>query len=210
MENEVFKKILEWAFAAIVALAIALIIRYYLVSPAAIMQESMHPTLEQGERIILSRLSRVFDIKYERGDIVTFEAPKKNESTSTVNISNPIAVYEKQEKNLWQNFKYNVLEIDKISYIKRIIGVEGDTIHIEENGIYVNGEKLNYDYLQNSFETKNIFFNDIVVPTGYVFVMGDNASESLDSRNFGCIPMDKIEGKVIFRYWPYNNMGKVI
>ena len=63
--------------------------------------------------------------------------------------------------------------------------------------------------MQPDVVTESEIFNDFIVPEGYVFAMGDNRTKSTDCRSFGCIPADKIEGIVIFRFWPFNVFGKV-
>ena len=57
--------------------------------------------------------------------------------------------------------------------------------------------------------TKTVFYNDVIVPEGCIYVLGDNRDESMDSRTFGCVPLEKVEGKVILRYWPIKQFGKV-
>lgn len=98
-------------------------------------------------------------------------------------------------------------------YVKRVIGVPGDTIEYKEDQLYVNGTYYEEPYLfsfrQNVYGklTNNFTLKDITgfdtVPEGYVFVLGDNRRESFDSRHFGLVPMEKIVGKVNIRYWPF-------
>ena len=92
---------------------------------------------------------------------------------------------------------------------KRIIGVAGDHIKIEDGKVYLNGEELNEPYLREGIITDGGTFNEVTVPEGCVFVMGDNRPHSTDSRSFGCIPVNKIESKVWIRFWPFNKFGKV-
>lgn len=68
---------------------------------------------------------------------------------------------------------------------------------------------LKEDYLSDKIQTEGGVFTDVIVPKGYVFVMGDNRPQSTDSRYFGCIPINKIESKVWIRFWPINKFGKV-
>ena len=77
--------------------------------------------------------------------------------------------------------------------------------------VYINGEELQEDYLQDGVTTDSLEgpLTDIVVPEGYVFLMGDNRSQSTDCRRFGCIPIEKIESKVWIRFWPLNLFGKI-
>lgn len=207
MENKILKEILEWSFCIVLALILALLIRYYIVTPTVVKQESMYSTLEEGQRIILSRVNRISKKEYSRGQIVTFEAPSKN--TGEKNLENPVAVYDYEPQKLIEKLKYNVLELNKKSYIKRVIGIAGDKIQIKDGNIYINGAKLQESYLKEGTFTSAGYYNDMVVPEGYIYVMGDNRSESMDSRSFGCIPIEKIEGVVIFRYWPFSEFGKI-
>ena len=104
-----------------------------------------------------------------------------------------------------------MVEIGKDSYIKRVIGLPGEHVKIENGKVYINGEELEEDYLQENVVTDSLsgVYTDIVVPEGCIFVMGDNRQQSTDSRRFGCIPLERIEGKVLFRFWPFDLFGKV-
>ena len=77
--------------------------------------------------------------------------------------------------------------------------------------MYINGEELKEDYLEKSVvtEAENGAYTDIIVPDNCVFAMGDNRGHSTDCREFGCIPLEKIESKVAIRIWPLNLWGKV-
>ena len=104
-----------------------------------------------------------------------------------------------------------MLEIGKMSYIKRVIGLPGDQIEIKDGNVFVNKEIIQEKYLQPGVITGNGGGSclNLVVPENSVFVMGDNRSQSTDSRCFGCIPLEKIESKVWIRIWPLNLFGKI-
>jgi len=207
MENKILRSVLEWSFCFILAIILALLIRYYLVAPTMVKQRSMYPTLQEKQRIILDRTYRILNKEYERGDIVTFEAPSKK--SYNINIQSPIAIYEFVPNSLFEKITYNILEMNKISYIKRVIAVAGDRVEIKDGKLYLNEKELKETYLKEGTITKQVNYNNIIVPEGYVFVMGDNREESMDSRSFGCIPIEKIEGTVWFRYWPFSEFGKI-
>lgn len=208
--NSKIKDILEWAYCIIIAVVLALLFRYYIGTPTIVKQPSMYNTLEEGQRLILSRWTRTTKGTYKRGDIVTFEAPSKTQmSTFDVDMNNPIAEYDYNIKGIFAKFSYYVLEFNKTSYIKRVIGVAGDHVKIEGGNVYINGEKLDEPYLREGIQTEQKVFSDIVVPENCVFVMGDNRPQSMDSRSFGCIPVEKVESKVWIRFWPLNKFGKV-
>jgi len=96
-------------------------------------------------------------------------------------------------------FKYP--DDEKVLYIKRIIGMPGDTVEIKDGGVYINGEQLYEPYLTVTTEGE---FGVYEVPEGHYFMMGDNRNNSADSRYWvnTYLSKDKIEGKAIFRYYP--------
>ena len=214
MDNEKklnIKEILEWVYCIIIAVVLALIVRYFIGTPTIVQQPSMVPTLQPGQRLILNRTIRFAHKTPERGEIITFEAPSKAYvSSAEANLENPVAEYNHKIDNIFSKFRYYVLELGKDSYIKRVIGLPGEHVKIEDGKVYINGEQLQEEYLQDTVKTElSGPFTDITVPEGYVFVMGDNRPQSTDSRRFGCIPIEKIESKVWIRFWPFNLFGKV-
>ena len=203
--NNTIKEILEWIYCIVIAVTLALLIRYFVGTPTVVQQTSMFPTLKQGQRLILNRLSRTFKEVPERGDIITFEAPSNSTATGVK------AEYNNEPETWFEKFTYYVLEIDKISYIKRVIALPGEHVTIADGKIYINGEELQEDYLQEGVitEAKNPYLTDFTVPEGYIFAVGDNRTYSSDCRVFGCIPIEKIESKVWIRFWPLNLFGIV-
>ena len=120
------KEVIEWILCIVIAVVLALLVRYYIFTPTEVKQKSMEPTFIQGDRLILDRLSITMKKELKRGDIITFDAPSKKEINALeFNNDNPVAVYENEPTNLFSKFTYYVLEIskDKQSYIKRIIGL---------------------------------------------------------------------------------------
>lgn len=207
--NEKVKDILEWVYCFIIALVLALVFRYYIATPTIVKQRSMYPTLKENQRLILNRTYRITKALPERGDIVTFEAPTKNYLKWEVDQSNPIAKYENEPKGFINRFVYYNLEITKMSYIKRLIALPGEHVRIENNTVYINGVPLEEEYLQDDVVTETDVFHDFIVPEGYFFAMGDNRTKSTDCRELGCIPFEKLEGIVTFRFWPLDVFGKI-
>ena len=211
------KNIIEWIICVIIAFILAVLIKYFVGTPTIVSQESMYPTLKPNQRLILNRLVRTTKKMPERYDIITFEAPSKigYSLKSDIDLNNPIAKYENEPTNLWDKFIYYVLEINKESYIKRVIALPGEHVKIENGKVYINGEELQEDYLQSDVVTEEkvsntaVAFNDFIVPENCVFCMGDNREKSTDCREFGCIPLEKIESKVWIRFWPLNLFGTV-
>ena len=205
------KDAIEWFFCIIIAIIIAILFRYYIGTPTIVKQPSMYPTLKENQRLWLNRIDRTTKTLPKRGDIITFEAP----STTTLSLSEKeesvIARYNNEPQSVLGKFSYYVLEMDKISYIKRVIGLPGDHILIENGRVYINGELYEEDYLQPGVVTDNGkgYCTDLTVPENTVFAMGDNRTQSTDCRSFGCIPLEKIESKVWIRIWPLNLFGKI-
>ncbi len=100
-----------------------------------------------------------------------------------------------------------------VDYIKRVIGIPGDKVKVQNGTPFVNGEKLKEDYLVDqtflfpgSFMAEGV---EIIVPEGKIFVMGDNRSHSSDSRQFGPININSVVGRAFLRYWPINSIGVI-
>src|SRR5712671_3035169 len=94
------------------------------------------------------------------------------------------------------------------SYIKRVIGVAGDRVRIENGQVYVNGEAVEEDYVPSDYADARSYA-EITVPTGAFFVLGDHRTMSNDSRDFGPVNERFIYGKAVFGYWPMEKMGRL-
>jgi signal peptidase I len=211
-EKNITKEIIEWAYCIVIAVVLALAVRYFIGTPTIVQQISMKPTLIEGERLILNRWGRTTKTMPQRGDIITFEAPSKKgySSQAQVDQSKPIALYENEPEGLWDKFRYYVLEIGKDSYIKRVIALPGEHVQIKDGKVYINEKELEEKYLQSGIVTDVLVgFNDFVVPENCVFAMGDNRNHSTDCRAFGCIPLERIESTVWIRIWPFNVLGGI-
>lgn len=212
-KKQILKEIFNWIVCIVIAIILALLIKYFLLTPTIVKQSSMYPTLKENQRLILSRVGRTFKQMPERGDIITFEAPSETYRTKDdTDLSNPVAIFtDTSNMSIIQKFNYYVLENTKTSYIKRVIGLPGEHVQIKKGKVFINGEELQEDYLQPGIVTDDLegIFSDIIVPQDTVFAMGDNRNSSVDCRSFGCIPLNKIEGEVKLRFWPLNQFGFV-
>ena len=202
-EKSFVREAMEWILCLFAAFVIAVVIKYFVFTPTLVQQGSMTPTILDGERVLINKLVKTFDGEYKRGDIITFEQPVGADFKKGVALYNPIEGFR-------EFFTHEVLEMEKVSFIKRIIGVAGDHVYIENGDVFVNDEKIEEDYLPEGTETpRNGQLYDIVVPEGYVFAMGDNRGGSTDCRAFGCIPLEEIDGRVTYRIWPLEKFGKI-
>jgi len=94
------------------------------------------------------------------------------------------------------------------SYIKRVVGVEGDHIRIVAGQVFVNGKPLQEDYVPTEYADMRST-GEIVVPPSSYYVLGDHRSMSNDSRDFGPVSQNFIYGKAVFGYWPFDKMGRL-
>lgn len=208
--NDEVKNILEWVICIIIAVFLGLWIRYYLITPTQVKSVSMEPTLVQGQRLLLNRTIRLTKNLPKRGEIITFEAPTTEYLSQSQFNETPTARYTEIEGG-FNKFVHNVLEIGKVSYIKRVIALPGEHVKIQNGKVYINDQELQEDYLSDSVitEAEGGLLVDFIVPEGTVFAMGDNRQNSHDCRAFGCIPLEKIESTVLVRFWPFDKFGKV-
>lgn len=207
MKINIKKEIREWVVCIIIALIAYFVINYFIGTIAGVKQTSMTPTVKHGERVIIERRV-LYNKQILRGDIVIIEAP--NDSNKLDNDNDNIQAKYSTYKG-FNKIVYNFLGLGKISYIKRVIGFPGEHLYISEEGqVYINDKLLEEPYLAESTKTiRSGAYFDVVIPKGCVFVMGDNREGSRDSREFGAIPINKVEGKVRIRIWPLNKIGKI-
>lgn len=199
-EKSLIREIMDWVLCIVAAFVLAVVIKYFVFTPTLVKQTSMTPTIKDGERVLINRIVRTFDLPIYRGDIITFEMPARTE--------NGVGVYD-ETSGVMEFMIHDVLELNKISFIKRVIGVGGDHVLIQNGKVYVNDRELEEVYLDGIETPRRGDFYDVIVPEGYLFVMGDNRSGSSDSRAFGCIPLEKVEGRVTTRIWPLSEFGKI-
>ncbi len=199
-EKSLIREGFEWVVCLLIAFVIAILVRYYLFTPTLVRQTSMTPTILDGERVLINRVVRTFNLPLYRGDIITFEKP--------VRTVDGCGAYDERH-GLWDFFLHDVIEVTKVSFIKRVIGLAGDHVEIKDGSVYVNDQKLSEVYLNGIKTPITGDYHDIVVPEGYIFVMGDNRNGSSDSREFGCIPLEKVEGRVTYRIWPLTKFGAI-
>jgi signal peptidase I len=176
------RTVIEYVVLAVVAIAVALLIQQFLVKPYRIPSASMEDTLMIGDRVLVDRISWRFSDP-TRGEIVVFHPP----------FDGPVL-------------------------IKRIIGLPGDTVSLENGAVYINGKPLDEPYVRRVngvAEPSQPFDNGLPwalqvpfkVPADSYFVMGDNRTDSGDSREFGPVRRDQFVGRAFARYWPPGRIG---
>ena len=179
------KELREWAVAIIAAVLIALFVRQFVFTLVNVKGASMEPSLHENDRLYVNRLF----YKPEKGDVVIFR-PK----------SDP-----------------------KRPYVKRVIATEGNTVYIDfrTGEVYVNDEIIDEPYIKAKSKAIHGYISKlmredryskedpILIQKGYVWCMGDNRNNSLDSRELGPIPVEDLIGGAVFRFWPLDSIGGV-
>ena len=171
-----------WALFMMLVVAVDLVfgfVRPFVVEPMSVPSASMAPTLEPGDRVLTNKF--VYDFADpDRGDLVVFES-----------------VDERKDEEI----------------VKRVVGLPGEEISVQEGVLLVNGEQPYEPYLStqeapSARETPGVdSFGPMVVPPNHLFVMGDNRTNSYDSRFFGPVPEENLVGEVSLRFWPLGRLG---
>lgn len=178
--EDVKKEGLEWMKAIGIGLIIFVFIRAFFFSNYVVEGESMMPTLQDGNKLIVNKIGFQME-DLERFDVIVFHANEEED------------------------------------FVKRIIGLPGDTLEYKDDQLYVNGKKVDEPYL-DKYRYQGLArrltedftllekTGEEVVPEGKLFVLGDNRLGSWDSRQFGFISVEQVVGKVNLRYWPLDHM----
>jgi signal peptidase I len=176
-EHSLGRTVLEWVAVIGCGVLIALTAQAFLVQAFWIPSPSMEPTLDVGDRVLVNKLAYRTH-DVNHGDLVVFERPPAASNGEDGEI-----------KDL----------------IKRVIAVGGDTIEAIDGEVYINGERIEEPYLEPGTPTDNLPFQEI--EEGQVFVMGDNRTNSEDSRVFGTIDEDSIVGRAFIKVLPLGDLG---
>lgn len=178
----------EYAEAIVVALVLALLIRTFVVQAFKIPSGSMEPTLEIGDHILVNKFIYGIKIPFTHLSFGAWEQPQKGDVI--------VFIYP--------------LEPEK-DFIKRVIGVPGDTVKIVNKQLFINGVEANDPHAVYKEGTllpgdiqKRDNFGPITVPPGKIFVLGDNRDRSLDSRFWGYVPLEDVKGKAFIIYWSWD------
>lgn len=174
---------LEWLKAIAIAVVLVLLIRWLFFAPFIVDGPSMQPNFHTGERIIVNKI--IYDIRDPKhGEVIVFHVPSEGRD-----------------------------------FIKRVIGVPGDAVQVEGDTVTVNGQVVDETYIKDAviekhnnnelYNNEANFPNELVpdgtVPEGYVFVLGDNRSNSTDSRRIGYVPYGDIVGRADLVFWPLSD-----
>lgn len=182
MNNKQGSEWFFWVKLSLIAITCAVVVRGFLFSPIVVDGPSMQPTLHDRDHMIVNKF--IYHVSEpKRFDVVIFHAS------------------------------------DEKDFIKRVIGLPGEHVAVKDNQLYINDEKVNQDFLKtedvedltNHKETEDFRLEELPgayqeIPDGYILVLGDNRTNSTDSRVFGLVSMDQVVGKTSIIYWPLNRL----
>jgi signal peptidase I len=163
----------------IFALMIAALVVVFIVQPVKVEGTSMLPRLHDGERIFVNKLIYYDEYRW---------APKIERGDIVV-------------------FWYP--DDPSKSYIKRVVGLPGDTVEVRDGVVRINGSDLDETYLDHKYNLSLKSQAPVYVRPNYYFVMGDNRDNSYDSRSWGLVPKKYVYGKALFRYWPLSAISVI-
>ncbi|MBI5756741.1 MAG: signal peptidase I [Nitrospirae bacterium] len=178
----------EYIESILIAVVMALIIKAFIVQAFKIPSGSMIPTLKIGDHILVNKFIYGVKIPFTDRIVIPFKMPQRGD----------IIV-----------FKFP--EDEKKDFIKRVVGLPGDTLEIKEKMVYINGKSLEEQYAAHSdpmvypgaIQPRDNY-GPIVIPEDSYFAMGDNRDFSLDSRYWGFVKLNKIKGKAFIIYWSWD------
>jgi signal peptidase I len=198
-EKTMLGSLVELVAIVAVALGLALAIQAFLVKPFRIPSESMVPTLQVGQRVLVDRVTPRFGNDYERGDVLVFTPPAGADTNSCGVPDRPLRACPRP-----------TAERSDTDFIKRVVGLGGDRVSIRGGHVYLDGRVQPERFADFSGCTSGDECDlprPITVPKGYLFMMGDNRGASADSRIWGPIPKDWVVGPAFATYWPPRRIG---
>lgn len=192
-ENNKANAAAGWFKQLILVISATLLISIFVIQTYEINDISMEPTFDrQGNRVLVFLTPYYFGVEPEHGEIVIIDSRVERERTLKDKIiESPVIslITRVRNEHLW---------------VKRVIGLPGDRVEFEGGKVHRNGRELDEGYLPEDMSSG---FEPVVIPEGYIFVMGDNRNRSSDSRQIGPVPINNIQGRVILRFFPLDQIA---
>ena len=182
-------KFLETIETIFIALILSVFIRATVAEARFIPSESMVPTLLINDRLVVEKVSN-YAGKIQRGEILVFYPPFGGDLSDTLTA----------RSLRWLGFTKNV------AYIKRVIGLPGETVEVRNQTVYINGKGLQEEYIK---EKPMYEYGPTKLKENELFMMGDNRNNSMDSHVWGPLPEQNIIGHAIVRFWPPQRIGTI-
>jgi signal peptidase I len=185
----------ELPILVLIALALAIVLKTFFVQAFYIPSSSMEPTLYPGDRVLVRKVLYT----PERGDVIVFEDPSGRPGPDRGVVGGFLH---------WLSEAIGFARPEHEDFIKRVIGLPGETVELRDGRLYVDGLRIREPYLTGIRDTRD--YGPKEVPQGELFVLGDNRLNSNDSRfGLGFVPIDKVIGKAFVIVWPPSRLGWV-
>ncbi|WP_029895835.1 signal peptidase I [Desulfohalovibrio reitneri] len=201
------KLIKEYAEALFIALLLALFIRTFVVQAFKIPSGSMLQTLQVGDHLLVNKFIYGVKIPFTGQTLIPIDDPGFQDVIVFGFPGQPTGggagVFDEDNVQVRGG-------VGGKDFIKRIIGLPGDTIEVRDKQVYRNGKPLDEPYVQHTDPRvlpRRDNMGPVNVPDGHYFVMGDNRDESYDSRFWGFVPRENIKGEALFLYWSWGSEG---
>ena len=195
--NPVVREIIE---TIVFVLVMVIVIRFFVGEIRWIPSASMHPTLLEGDRIVVERYSRFFKTP-KRGDIMVFYPP-----------------FERLKNTPWRVFsRLTGFFCKDVAYIKRVIGLPGENVKIKPDKqgkytVYINDKPLNEPYVKSAYDypqCSETVTCEFQIPEGYYLMLGDNRGNSQDGRYWGLLPEERFIGRAVTVFWPLKRIKRL-
>ena len=197
----------ELADTIVFVIVAVIIIRFFIAELRWIPSGSMKPTLVEGDRIVVEKLTKFpnvlknqsFENEPKRGDVMIFYPPFVKLKTTPLDIFSRLTGFFCKD----------------IAYIKRVIGLPGEKFEIKQfsdgrSYVYINDQRLEEDYIMSEYNyhkcKDNMYCGPFIIPDNNYFMMGDNRGNSQDSRFWGTLPKERFIGRAVFIFWPLNHI----
>lgn len=186
---KILRELLGWVGTILISIVIALLVIIFLFQPTSVNGESMENTLHNMDKIIINKTQNIFHGKPDYKDIVIIDSRVDRKRSFMDNVIDPL--------------KYNILVTrftkndEEIFWVKRVIGKAGDVLEFKDGKVIRNGVALDEPYIKETMTYQSD--EKVTVPENSIFVMGDNRNHSSDSREIGCVPLDHVVGKYLFK-----------
>ena len=178
----------ELPILLIVALALAIVLKTFVVQAFYIPSGSMEPTLEPGDRVLVQKVA----YGPGRGDVVVFSDPKGRPGPDRGLVGGFLH---------WLSSALGIERPEHEDFIKRVIGLPGETVELRDGKLFVDGIRIVEPYLEGPVDARD--YGPVKVPKDALFVLGDNRLNSNDSRfGLGFVPVDKVVGRAFVIVWP--------
>jgi signal peptidase I len=192
--------LIELVVIVATALGLALGIQAFLIKPYRIPSQSMEPTLDVGQRVLVNRIGNRFSDP-SVGEIMVFHPPKGSEQSIQCGDSN-------QGDGHAQACSTPTKDKADVNFIKRVVAGPNDTLAIVDGHVIRNGKRAKEPFIRECGGGGGCNFRrPITIPPGHWFMMGDNRGESDDSRFWGPVPKKWIIGGAFATYWPPKRIG---